>query len=133
MCCKFQVFQLASVANCTYCKFLGMVGDLDDHKISSVQNFSSVKNFRYLGAVEAYNSYNGIETFCMLSRVASQLKIHLKTHILRPRLGRSCRHKFCGDVVMNRWPTVFHSVIRFREIINNLSCLHPIFVQDFWF
>ena len=51
-----------------------MVGDLDDHKISSVQNFSSVKNFRYLGAVEAYNSYNGIGTFCMLSRVASQLK-----------------------------------------------------------
>ena len=39
---------------------LGMVGDLDDHKISSVQKFSSVQNFRSLGAVEAYNSFNGI-------------------------------------------------------------------------
>ena len=37
-----------------------MVGDLDDHKISFVQNSSSVQNFRSLGAVEAYNSYNGI-------------------------------------------------------------------------
>ena len=33
---------------------LGMVGDLDDHKISYVQNF------RPLGAVEAYNSCNGV-------------------------------------------------------------------------
>ena len=33
---------------------LGMVGDLDEYKISSVQNF------RPLGAVEAYNSYNGV-------------------------------------------------------------------------
>ena len=39
---------------------LGMVGDLDDHKISSVQKFSSVQNFMSLGAVEAYNSYNGV-------------------------------------------------------------------------
>ena len=31
-----------------------MVGDLDDHKICSVQNFRS------LGAVEASNSYNGV-------------------------------------------------------------------------
>ena len=31
-----------------------MVGDLDEHKISSVQNF------RFLGAVEASKSYNGI-------------------------------------------------------------------------
>ena len=37
-----------------------MVGDLDDHKISSVQKFSSVQNFMSLGAVEAYNSYNGV-------------------------------------------------------------------------
>ena len=37
-----------------------MVGDLDDHKISSVPNFNSVQNFRSLGSVEAYNSYNGI-------------------------------------------------------------------------
>ena len=52
----------------------GMVVDIDDDKISSVLNFSSVQNFRSLGAVEAYNSYNGIGTFCVLSRVASQLK-----------------------------------------------------------
>ena len=31
-----------------------MVGDLDDQKISSVQNF------RPLGAVETYNSYDGV-------------------------------------------------------------------------
>ena len=37
-----------------------MVGDLDDHKISSLQKFRSVLNFRPLGAVEVYNSYNGI-------------------------------------------------------------------------
>ena len=37
-----------------------MVGDLDDHKISSVPNFNSVQNLRPLGSVEAYNSYNGI-------------------------------------------------------------------------
>ena len=60
-----------------------MVGDLDDHKISSsMQNFSSVQNFRYLGGLEASNSLTGIctegETFCVLSRVASQLK---KGHI----------------------------------------------------
>ena len=36
----------------------GMVGDLDDHKISSVPNFNSVQNLRPLGAVEADNSYN---------------------------------------------------------------------------
>ena len=35
-------------------------GDLDDHKISFVQKFCSVPNFRPLGAVEAYNSYNGV-------------------------------------------------------------------------
>ena len=39
---------------------LGMVGDLDDHKISSVPNFNSVQNLRPLGSVEAYNFYNGI-------------------------------------------------------------------------
>ena len=39
---------------------LGMVGDLDVHKISSMQNFSSVQNFRLLGEVEAYDFYNGI-------------------------------------------------------------------------
>ena len=57
-------------------------GDLDDHKRSSVQNFSFVQNFRSLGGVEADNSYNGVGrklgrelgTFCVLSRVASQLK-----------------------------------------------------------
>ena len=37
-----------------------MVGDLDDHKISSVPNFNSVQNLRPLGSVEAYNFYNGI-------------------------------------------------------------------------
>ena len=56
-----------------------MVGDLDDHKISPVPNFNSVQNLRPLGSVEAYNFYNGIVrdggTFCVLSRVASQLKI----------------------------------------------------------
>ena len=31
-----------------------MAGDLDVHKISSVQNFRS------LGAVKAYNAYNGV-------------------------------------------------------------------------
>ena len=59
-----------------------MVGDLDHHKISSVPNFNSVQNFRPLGSVKADNSYNGIGregvrelgTFCMLSRVASQLE-----------------------------------------------------------
>ena len=58
-----------------------MVGALDDHKISSsMQNFSSVQNFRYLGGLEASNSLIGREggTFCVLSRVASQLK---KGHI----------------------------------------------------
>ena len=39
---------------------LGMVGDLDDHKISSVQNYNSVQNLRPLGSVEAYNFYNGV-------------------------------------------------------------------------
>ena len=37
-----------------------MVGDLDDHKISSVPNFSSAQNLRPLGSAEAYNSYNGV-------------------------------------------------------------------------
>ena len=37
-----------------------MVGDVDDNKVSSVQNFSSVQSFRSLGAVEVYNSYNGV-------------------------------------------------------------------------
>ena len=37
-----------------------MVGDLDDHKISSVQNYNSVQNWRPLGSVEAYHFYNGI-------------------------------------------------------------------------
>ena len=58
-----------------------MVGDLDDHKISSsMQNFSSVQNFRYLGGLEASNSLIGREggTFCLSSRVALQLK---KGHI----------------------------------------------------
>ena len=58
-----------------------MVGDLDDHKISSVQNFRS------LGAVEVYNSYNGVVsewgTFCVLSRVASQLKIGLRDKVAK--------------------------------------------------
>ena len=39
---------------------LGIIGDLDDHKIRSMQNLSSVQNFRSLGAVEAYNLYNGV-------------------------------------------------------------------------
>ena len=46
---------------------LGVVGDpprdgwdLDYHKKSSMRNFSSVQNFRPLGAVEAFNSYNGV-------------------------------------------------------------------------
>ena len=39
-----------------------MVGDLDDNKVSSVENFNPVKNFRSLGALEVYNSYNGIVT-----------------------------------------------------------------------
>ena len=58
-----------------------MVGDLDDHKISSsMQNFSSVQNFRYLGGLEASNSLTGREggTFCVLSRFALQLKIWFK-------------------------------------------------------
>ena len=37
-----------------------MVGDLDDHKISSVSNFNFVQNLRPLGSAEAYNSYNGV-------------------------------------------------------------------------
>ena len=37
-----------------------MVGDLDDHKISSVPTFNSVQNLRPLGSVEAYNFYRGI-------------------------------------------------------------------------
>ena len=55
-----------------------MVGGFDDHKISSsMQNFSSVQNFRYLGGLEASNSLTGREggTFCVLYRVASQLKM----------------------------------------------------------
>ena len=59
-----------------------MLGDLDDHRISSVQNFSSMQSFGPLSAVEADNSYNGVGregvreggTFCVLSRLASQLK-----------------------------------------------------------
>ena len=31
----------------------------------------------------------------------------LKTKF-RPRMSRSCRHKNCGDVVMNQWPTEFY-------------------------
>ena len=50
-----------------------MVGDLDNHKISSVQNF------RPLGAVKAYNSYNNVDrkggTFYVLSRDALQIRI----------------------------------------------------------
>ena len=54
-----------------------MVGDVDDNKVSSVQNFMS------LGGVEAPNSYNDQGqtdgwrdgwTFCVLSGVALQLK-----------------------------------------------------------
>ena len=49
-----------------------MVGDLDDNKISSLQNF------RPVGAVDASNLLTGVGseggTFCVLSRVASQLK-----------------------------------------------------------
>ena len=37
-----------------------IVGDLEDHKISSVQNFRSVQNFMPLGTVESYNYYNGV-------------------------------------------------------------------------
>ena len=52
-----------------------MVVDLDDQKISSV------KNFRPLGAVKASILWFGIGreggTFCVLSRVASQLKTEL--------------------------------------------------------
>ena len=48
---------------------LGMVGDLDDHKIGSVQNF------RPLGGLEASSSLTGVGselgTFSVLSRVAS--------------------------------------------------------------
>ena len=55
-----------------------MVGDLGDPKISSVQNFSSLQNFRNLDSVEVYDSYNGVVNyrgiFCVLSRVASELK-----------------------------------------------------------
>ena len=32
----------------------------DDHKIISFPNFNSVENLRFLGSVEAYDSYNGI-------------------------------------------------------------------------
>ena len=47
-----------------------MVGD---------HNITFVQNFRPLGAVKAYNSYNGVgregvRDFFVLSRVASQLK-----------------------------------------------------------
>ena len=62
-----------------------MVGDLDDHKISSsMQNFSSVQNFRYLGGLEASNSLTGTEgrTFCVLFRVASQQKKQKRTNHL---------------------------------------------------
>ena len=55
-----------------------MVGDLDDHKISSsMPNFSSTQNFRYLGGLEASNSLIGRKggTFCVLSKVALQLKM----------------------------------------------------------
>ena len=53
-----------------------MVGDIDDHKMSSVQNLRS------LGAVKASILWFGIGreggreggTFCVLPRVASQLK-----------------------------------------------------------
>ena len=37
-----------------------MVGDLDDHKISSVQNYNSVQNLRPPCSVAAYNFYNGV-------------------------------------------------------------------------
>ena len=37
-----------------------MVGDLVGQNSRSVQNFSSVRNFRPLGVVEAYDSYNGV-------------------------------------------------------------------------
>ena len=41
---------------------MGMVGALDDHKISSsMPNFSSVQNFGYLGGLEASNSFIGRE------------------------------------------------------------------------
>ena len=36
-----------------------MVGDLDDHTISSVPNFNFVQNLRPLDSVEACNFYNG--------------------------------------------------------------------------
>ena len=84
-----------------------MVGDLDDHKISSVPNFNSVQNLRPLGSVEAYNFYNGIVrelgreggreggTFCVLSRVASQLKMDPSVQLYCIQLQH---------VLRNYWP-----------------------------
>ena len=46
---------------------LGMVGDHDDHKISSVPNVNSLQNLRPL-------SWGVRDIFFVLSRVASQLK-----------------------------------------------------------
>ena len=59
-----------------------MVGDVDDNKVSFVQNC------RPLGAVEKSNYLTGIgregRTFCVLSRVASQLK----TKTVEEHVGR---------------------------------------------
>ena len=72
-----------------------MVGDLDDHKISSsMQNFSSVQNVRSLGGLEAYNSLTGMctegGTFCVLSRVDSQLK----TECMSDSRNECCKCKY---------------------------------------
>ena len=60
----------------------------------SIIYISSVQNFGPLGSVDAYNSYNGVGrelgrelgTFCVLSRVASQLKTRRQkdTNNLKP-------------------------------------------------
>ena len=62
----------------------------------------SVQNFRPLGALEVSNSYNGIVrdggTFCVLSRVASQLKIKgsLAKHHKEVHVGLTYRCKHCS-------------------------------------
>ena len=51
----------------------GMVGDFDDHEMSSLQNFRS------LGAVEAYSSHNGVGrelgTFC--AKISNSMKFRV--------------------------------------------------------
>ena len=63
------------------------------HMHLEVWNFAhiSAQNFRPLGALEVSNSYNGIVrelgreggTFCVLSRVASQLKIQIENVVMK--------------------------------------------------